>query len=336
MSDERPKERLRVRGEGDDARVVGRRAGKRGTTEPGAHPWLARSVALAVRGFGSLPLAWTHAFGGVVGWLGGLLPTRERHVTDVNLRLAFPELDDDARRRLTRRSLVETGKTFAELGKVWSLDRDGTDRTIRRVEGEDHVRAAVEAGRGVVLAVPHLACWEILGSYCSARWPMTTLYRAPRMRELETFTRNARGRFGARLVPAGLGATRALLRALRDGQIVAMLPDQDAGEGAGVFVPFFGVEVNTMTLVSGLAARTGAPVILGHAVRLPRGRGFDLRFVPASLAVHDPDPVVSAAALNADIERLVRERPEQYLWSYKRFRFLPPGRPNPYAKAQRG
>jgi KDO2-lipid IV(A) lauroyltransferase len=201
---------------------------------------------------------------------------------------------------------------------------------VRRVHGEEHVERAMAAGRGVVLAVPHLACWEILGYHCSLRWPMTSLYRAPRMKELETFTRDARGRFGAHLVPAGLGATRALLRALRAGQIVAMLPDQDAGEGAGVFVPFFGIEVNTMTLVSGLAARTGAPVVLGHSVRLDRGRGFDLHFVPASPAVRDRDPLVAAAALNADIERLVRERPEQYLWSYKRFRFLPPGRPDPY------
>jgi KDO2-lipid IV(A) lauroyltransferase len=111
------------------------------------------------------------------------------------------------------------------------------------------------------------------------------------------------------------------------------MPDQDPRRGAGVFVPFFGVPANTSTLVSRLAARSGAAVMLAFAERLPGGAGFRLHFRAASEAVRDTDLVRSASALNLDIERLVRERPEQYLWSYKRFSVRPPGEANPYRTA---
>jgi len=132
------------------------------------------------------------------------------------------------------------------------------------------------------------------------------------------------------MVPAGPGAVRSLRRAIDRGEVVGMLPDQDAGEGTGVFVPFFGEPANTMVLLPRLAARTGALVSFGWAERV--ARGFRIHFVPASAGIHDPNPERAAASMNRDIERLVRGCPEQYLWSYKRFRIRPPGLGNPYRR----
>jgi KDO2-lipid IV(A) lauroyltransferase len=118
--------------------------------------------------------------------------------------------------------------------------------------------------------------------------------------------------------------------------MVGMLPDQDSGEGAGVFVPFFGELANTGVLLPRLLARTGAALIFGSAERLPGGRGFHLRFAPASAATHSSDLATAAAALNEDIERMIRARPEQYLWSYRRYRIRPPGSDDPYKRTVPG
>jgi len=121
------------------------------------------------------------------------------------------------------------------------------------------------------------------------------------------------------------------MAALKRGEKVGILPDQDPSEGMGVFVPFFGVEANTMTLLSKLARRSGALVVVAYAQRLPRGRGFDAYFFPVGDDVLSADVERSAAALNETVERCVRHCPQQYMWSYKRYRTPPPGGRNPYS-----
>jgi len=144
--------------------------------------------------------------------------------------------------------------------------------------------------------------------------------------------RTARERMGATLVPTDSRGVRTLYQRLASGGMIGILPDQDPREGAGLFAPFFGVAAKTMTLLPRFAAKSGAPVILCFAERLPRGRGFHLHFTPLPPAVNDPDPARSAATVNAAVEAAVRRRPEQYQWSYKRFRTAPPGEPPRYSQ----
>ena len=301
-------------------------------TPPPPRPLVARLVGAAIRAFGALPLPALHGVAASVGLAGAWLPTRERRVAEANLRLAFPELDGAARRRLARRSLIETAKTFAEFAAVWTWRPERLMAEIREVRGEEIVRAAIAEGRGVIAAGPHLGNWELAGAYCSMHHTMTTLYQRPRIVELDSLSRRHRGRFGAHLVPAGVSAVRTLLAALRRGEMVGILPDQDAGTGLGVFAPFFGQPANTMMLLPRLATHTRASVVLVWAERLPRGAGFRVHFVPASAGIDDPEIERAAAVLNADVERAVRSRPEQYMWSYKRFRIRPRGFPDPYAE----
>ena len=301
-----------------------------GTTEAPARPAFGRVAVRAVEFLGSMPLPTARRLGAFVGAAAAVLPGRSSRTARVNLDIAFPELDPRVRRALRLRSLVQSGRTFAEVGAWWTWDLARIEREVVEVAGECHLRDPLAAGRGAILAAPHLGSWELLGMWASARWPMTTLYREPRVREIDRFFRESRGRVGATLVPAGLHAARTLIRALRRGELVGILPDQDTGVGAGVFVPYFGKLANTMTLIHGLARASAAVVVLGWAERLPDDRGHVLHFVPASQEVYDPDPAVSAAALNRDVERLVRSCPEQYLWTYRRWRVRPPGERDPY------
>jgi KDO2-lipid IV(A) lauroyltransferase len=307
------------------------RRGSGSPTEPKPRPLLTWIITRLIHLFAMLPLRAIQLVGAVVGNLAWLLRLRERRVTEINLQIAFPDLDRAARRRLTRRSMVETAKTFAELSAGWIWSHEKMLRHIHGVHGEPVVRQALAEGRGVILAGPHLGNWEIGGIELSTRFPLTALYQRPRLMELEPVIKASRERLGATMVPAGMSAVRILLAALRRGEMIGILPDQEPGDGMGIFVPLFGVQANTMMLLSKLAARTGALVVMGYAKRLPRGRGFDLHYLAATEEISDPDVERSATALNREIERLIRLCPEQYLWSYKRYRIRPPGERNPYA-----
>jgi KDO2-lipid IV(A) lauroyltransferase len=185
---------------------------------------------------------------------------------------------------------------------------------------------AVKAGRGVLLVSPHLGSWEIIGLYVGPRHPMVCMYRPPRQQSFDTIVRESRQRTGTRVVPTDAHGIRVLMQSLKNGEVVGILPDQDPRDASGsVFAPFFGVQANTMTLISRLAAKTGAAVLFGFAERLPLGRGFRLNLLPAAAEVADPDPLRAATALNAGVEACVRMAPAQYQWNYKRFRSRPAG-----------
>lgn len=282
-------------------------------------------VVRLLRGLARLPLPFFHAAGALMGWATAALPNRTRRLTETNLALCFPGLDRRTRRRLARAGLRETGKTIAETLPLWLADGDRVLGMVRGATGKEAVDAAMAAGRGVILAGPHLGAWEMIGLYASAHWPITSLFRPPRQAAIAEVMHASRERLGATLVPTDASGVRALAQALRRGELVGILPDQDPHDPDGVFAPFFGIPANTMTLLTRFAARSGAPVFIAWAERLPWGRGYHIHFEPVPEAVADPDPRTAAAALNAAVEAAVRRRPEQYQWGYKRFRTRPRG-----------
>lgn len=279
-----------------------------------------------------LPLRAVHRLGEWLAPIALRFPGRGRDSMLTNLALCFGDLDPAARRDLARASLVEGCRAMLELGPLWCWGRERVLSLVREVVGQDRLDAALATGRGVVLLGPHLGAWELVGLYVSSRVPMTSLYRVPRVRRLERTYLRARERFGARLVQAGPAGVRELYRALARGELIGVLPDQDPGANAGVFAPFFGVPANTSTLAVRLLARTRAVPLFAWAERLERGAGFRLHFVePARDALRACTDVDRATgALNQELERLIRRKPQQYLWSYRRFRHRPEGQRNPY------
>ena len=272
-----------------------------------------------------LPLALAQAIGAGIGWLLWRIPNGPRQVAERNLAACLPEWSAAERARLLRRNLMETGKGFMELGALWRWPGARVLALVQGVvAGEEALAAAVRAGRGAILLTPHLGSWEMAGLYYSSRHPLTILYRPSRV-GLDDISRQGRGRFGGQVVSTDPGGVRALLTSLRAGQVLGILPDQDPGDERGVFAPFFGRAANTMTLAPRLALKTGAPVFLTWAERLPRGRGYvvHLRELPEVAAAASLD--AAAAALNRGVEAAVRSLPTQYLWAYKRFKTQPPG-----------
>ena len=247
---------------------------------------------------------------------------RARAVAERNVALCLPRLDTARRAAVVRASLGHAARAYLEAPGLWRLPPAALARHVAGVEGEEALAEPLASGRGALLLVPHLGSWELVGLWCSARWPMTSLYH-PQHWTVDRYVRRGRQRHGARLLPVGTAGVRGLYQALRRGELAVMLPDHTPRTG-GVFAPFFGEPALTTTLPARLLARTGAAAVVGCALRLPGGR-YRLRFVPGPPALAAPDPVEAAAALNAAVAALVEAAPEQYLWTYKRFKVRPPG-----------
>lgn len=283
--------------------------------------WIKRLLRLSAH----LPLWLNHAIGAFSARRTLQGSRTELQTTRTNLALCFPEYPEKQQQQLLEQTMVELGKTLSEVGTLWFGTQRQIDQLVREVHNESLLQAGLARGRGVILAAPHLGNWELIGAYCSQRYPMTNLYRPPRQAGMDEVLRYSRERFGSKLAPTSTKGVRALYQALRDNELVGILPDQDPGDKGGQFAPFFGVQTNTMTLLSRLAQKSGATVLCAWAERLSDNRGFDLHFSQVADNIYSDDMLTSVTALNQAIEAAVRQIPAQYQWGYKRFKTRPAG-----------
>ena len=240
---------------------------------------------------------------------------RYRHYLSTNLRAA-----GFAEPALLPQAIAEAGKGLLELPAIWLRPHATVADWIQQVSGWDLVEAALARRRGIIFLTPHLGCFEITAQYYAYRAPadapITVLYRSPKKSAIEPLMLAGRQRPNLRLASADLKGVRMLLRALRNGEAIGMLPDQAPGVGEGEWAEFFGRPAYTMTLAGRLAG-SGAQVILACAERLPRGQGYHLHLeaMPAPMAGESP-----ARTLNRALEGLIRRHPAQYGWSYNRYK----------------
>lgn len=286
--------------------------------------WPIALVYASIRVIGVLPLRVLHALGTALGSLVWLAHGRARKIAERNLALAGPSLlltQDGAKSRqdLARAALVETGKALTETAAVWGRAPRRALALVREVRGEALIEAARASGKGLIVAAPHLGCWELLNYWLAERAPLSIVYRPPRQATLEPLLLRARGGLPVEQVRASGAGVRTLYRRLEAGGVVGILPDQRPKQGEGVAAPFFGVPALTMVLVSRLAARTGAQVLFAFCERLPRGAGFRLHISQAPEGIDEDDLDIACAALNRGVEDCVRIAPAQYQWTYKRY-----------------
>ncbi len=271
-----------------------------------------------------IPLPLTHLLGWLLGLPFFLLPNRHRRISRINIDLCFAEKSGPWRRWLIFKSLVETAKTIMESPRLWRTGETGALNRIREITGLAHVHEGLAHNRGVIVIAPHLGAWEMAGLYCSSLFPLTSLYRPPRQPGLEEILVAGRRAHGAKLAATDIKGVRQLVRALKNNELVAILPDQDPRDSSALFAPFFGVATNTMTLASRIAMKSGAGLVLCVAERLSWGRGFRIHFRPLDIS-SEAQLETHVAAINRGVESFVRHLPQQYQWSYKRFRTRPAG-----------
>ena len=286
--------------------------------------WYIWIIFGVLRLLGLLPLRALHALGAGFGWLIGHTDNPMRRKAEHTLSRINTDFGEE-KRHFLHAALIEAGKSFFEIAKIWTSDPRRNLAMVREIRGGERFDAALAAGRGLIIAAPHLGCWELLNYWLCSRTRIAIAYRPPRQPELEPLLVRARGGLSAEQVRAeGSAGVRTLFKRLASGGVVGILPDQEPKQGEGEFAPFFGRPALTMVLLSRLAQRTGATVLFAFAERLPRGEGYVLHFLPAPERIADPDLPTAVAALNRGIENGIRLAPAQYQWHYKRFSAQPP------------
>lgn len=264
--------------------------------------------------FSHWPLWALHGLGWVLGWLIFLLsPTYRRHLLSHGAWAGVARADVLA-------SVAEAGKMVAELPRLW-LGRP----VPMGWDGMEHVEAAHANGQGIVFMTPHLGCFEITARGYAERYGaptgkhMTVLFRPSRQEWLRGPVQAARRRPGLETAPTTLAGVKQLVKALRSGGAVGLLPDQVPPEGQGVWAPFFGKPAYTMTLSTRLAQTSRTVVLLAWGERLSWGRGYVVHVRPLPEPLPS-DPLLACAALNAAMEKLILTSPRQYLWGYARYK----------------
>ncbi len=259
------------------------------------------------------PLWALHAVGHAAGWLAWLLSAVYRQRFMDNARQAGLGLAQVAP------AIGHAGAMSMELPRLWQ----GPPVPVQWAD-DRAVLEAYASAQGVLFLTPHLGCFEITAQALAARFgqahgPLTVLYRPARQDALAQVMENARNRPGLEAVPTTLAGVRQMIKALRAGRAVGLLPDQVPPEGMGQWAPFFGKPAYTMTLAARLAAQTGARVVLIWGERLTWGRGYRLHSQDLGHAL-SPDLGVAVVQINQAMERLVLACPGQYLWGYARYK----------------
>jgi KDO2-lipid IV(A) lauroyltransferase len=194
------------------------------------------------------------------------------------------------------------------------------EKALRLVEVQnwDLVETAIQEGHGLVMLTPHLGGFEIIPRVLAQHFPATILYRPSRQEWLNEVVEEGRAYPNMHFVPTNLNGVRQMTRALTRGEAIGILPDQVPSGGEGVWVPFFGRPAYTTPLPARLANRNKTPVVMFTAKRKALGQGWLMQ----ATRLHPPseDPALAAAELNVAIENAVLVAPEQFIWSYNRYK----------------
>ncbi len=264
--------------------------------------------------------------GRALGWLIARLPGERRRVAAANLALCFPQLSATEQQALLEDNLRDAGSMLVEFALAWM----GSDAAIARIpvtlEGLEHLHAARAAGHGVLLVGAHFSHLELCARLVSRRIAIAGMYREHADAAFEWAIKRARLRYAEAMFSKD--ELRATIRHLKNGGTLWYAPDQDMRGKDAVFAPFFGIPASTITATHHLARLSGARVIAFFHQRT--ADGYAIRLEAPLDNFPSPDVVADTTRINADIERMVRAAPAQYLWLHKRFKTQPAGTPPRY------
>ena len=277
-----------------------------------------------------LPYPWQIAAGKCIGRAGRILSPKSRRVVMRNLKTCFPELSPAQRQRLSRDHFAAVGAAFSEMGLGWFAS---TERLLRliRVEGREHLEKAQAQDKGIIVLTAHFTSLETGSSILQELVPgVKAVYRPQPNEMIDAMISHGRQRILSEQITKD--NIRAMVRTLRDGGSVAYLADL-AGRGRNrELIPFFAEPAMTTTAVSKLARMTGATVLTYFFRRLPGRAGYVLNIGPPLEDFPSDDPIADTRRLVERLEDYIRLAPEQYMWTYRRFKGRPDSYPDLYAR----
>ena len=268
------------------------------------------------------PLDLAYTLGRLYTRLLDLAIPRLRRVARRNLKMAYPELDPAGREAIIDGVFRSIARMLVSFARFPHIDRGNLDCWIR-LEGGEHYRTALEAGRGVLFATAHLGNWELSAfAHALLAEPMSVVVRPLDNPLVDDLVERRRALSGNRAI-GKKDFARSILKALAANLAVGILVDQNALPADGVFVPFFGTLACASTGIAKLAAHSGAAVIPGFALWCQKEHRFVLRFYPP--VPMTGDAARDTAALQAKLEEVIRQHPDQWLWIHRRWKTRPEG-----------
>ena len=264
--------------------------------------------------------------GKFIGSLAYRLAKWRRQITEVNIGLCFPEMDEATRQKLVKDCIDENAIGLIETARAWFADPESI-RDQLEVCGLENLTKANALGRGVIVIGAHYTALD-LGAVMASRYvDFNGMYRPHKNPLMDKVMRESRLRVAKIVDRADM---RTIIRSLKAGENLWYAPDQDYGAAVSVFAPFFGVEAATVKTTTGLARINKSPVIVLSYHRKPDNSGYIMRFNEPLEGFPTGDEVVDATRINAELEREIRRCPEQYMWVHRRFKTRPEGQPGFY------
>lgn len=263
-------------------------------------------------------------------WVGKgyyLVARRAREVTRVNLALCFPDMPAKQREQLCKDNFATMGTALIELGlATWASDRKL--KPLYQVKGWQHLEAAKAQGKGVLLLTAHLLSPDLGGRLLRLETPFSALALIPNHPIMHWVMHQSRAKLlGENIHPSNV---RALIKRLKNNEILWYAADQDLGEHHSVFAPFFNIPTATATAMSRIAKISGAQMVPFFQYRDPKTKAYILEFLPALENFPSEDILEDATRINTLLESAIRQQPEHYYWQYKRFQTRPIGEPEYY------
>lgn len=273
-----------------------------------------------------VPLPALRALGAALGLLMYALAGRRRRVALTNLRLCFPEWSEAERRRVARRNFICFVQAFLDRAWLWSAPPEVVRRRITLTGEVDELRRPEAA----IMFAPHFYGMDAGGAGVvqQALRQSGSIYSPQKSAVLDAWMRAGRERFGDVVMVNRRDGIRPVIKWLRGGRYLYLLPDMDLGAQDSVFVPFFGVPCATVTALPRLA-RMGRARVVSCITRMT-SQGYETRVSAPWLDYPSGDDTADAARMNSALEAEIRTMPEQYYWVHRRFKTRPPGEPAQY------
>jgi KDO2-lipid IV(A) lauroyltransferase len=276
-----------------------------------------------IRVIALLPPAIAYCISKLLAILVAALKLQLAQTAKLNLRIAYPQLSKSQKNKKLHNSLHQSIYSTYEIAKIWTAPFAKTKKKFLSQNGAEILHELIEAKKPVILLCPHLGCWEAVGYWLNTLGhKMSILYKPMDNQLLDDFMIQARGKAGNEVVPVNAQGIRRIYKDLKENKIVGILPDQaPKEEGSRVMAPFFSADAATMTLIHTLIQKTKATPILITSIR-EGYHGFHIHIQKGENVIN-ADVKESVTAMNQNIEKLIALAPEQYQWSYRRYRYNP-------------
>lgn len=268
-----------------------------------------------------LPLSFLQLLASLISLLLNSFNSSLKRITSINLKLAYPDLTTEAHAELVQKSVHSQCLTYIEFIKCWGMSPSYSLSLLKDIQGEHFFTEALANKKGVIIVVPHFGCWELLNAWLNVHASPVIMYKPNKIKGVDRYVLEARQKFNATLVPTDETGIRAIFKHLKQGGLTVILPDHVPKISGGIYSDFYGQNALSSTLVSKLASKTQCNVLGLSCIRDHKNpQHFSVMCQPLSDHILSKDLQLSVNTLNLEMQTMIDVAPEQYIWSYKRFR----------------